>query len=241
MRINRLPGYHLHLLANLQGENMKKTRLTSLIFAAAAVAASASASAQAGDVYLGLGFPFYTVGYAYTLNDAVGLRGEYSGLGTVKRDRTEDGITYRGRFKHQMIGAYGDWHPMAGGFRVVGGITLNDTKVNLVATGATATANINGKRVSLAGETYNVDLIYPKVTPYVGVGYGFSPRSAPGFGFYVDAGVTIGKFKTEATTSLVGRQGITQADVDAETAQLRESTAKLSVLPKFSVGVNYRF
>ena len=214
---------------------MKKTLLTALVLA------GASASAQAGDLYLGLGFPFYTVGYAYTLNDAVGLRGEYSGLGTVKRDRTEDGINYRGRFKHQMVGAYGDWHPMAGGFRVVGGITLNDTKVNLVATSATATANINGKTVSLAGETYNVDLVYPKVTPYVGVGYGFSPTSAPGFGFYVDAGVSIGKFKTEATTSLVGKQGITQADVDAETSQLRESTAKLSVLPKFSVGVNYRF
>lgn len=214
---------------------MQKNLLTALVVAAA------SASAQAGDVYLGLGFPFYTVGYAYTLNDAVGLRGEYSGLGTVKRDRTEDGINYQGRFKHQVVGAYGDWHPMGGGFRVVGGITLNDTKVNLVANSATATANINGKTVSLAGETYNVDLTYPKVTPYVGVGYGFSPRNTPGFAFYVDAGVTIGKFKADATTSLVGRQGITQADVDAETAQLRESTAKLSALPKVSVGVSYRF
>ena len=214
---------------------MKKNILTALVFAAA------SASAQAGDLYLGLGFPTYTVGYAHTLNDAFGLRGEYSSLGTVKRDTVEDGINYQVRFKHQVVGAYGDWHPTAGGFRVVGGITLNDTKVNLVATSATATANINGKTVSLAGETYNVDLIYPKVTPYVGVGYGFSPTSAPGFGFYVDAGVNIGKFKTEATTSLVGKQGITQADVDAETSQLRESTAKLSVLPKLSVGVNYRF
>ena len=214
---------------------MKKTLLTALVLA------GASASAQAGDLYLGLGFPFYTVGYAYTLNDAVGLRGEYSGLGTVKRDRTENGINYQGRFRHQMVGAYGDWHPTTGGFRVVGGITLNDTKVNLVATSGTATANINGKTVSLAGETYNVDLIYPKVTPYVGVGYGFSPRNTPGFGFYVDAGVTIGKFKTEATTSLVGKRGITQADVDAETVQLRESTAKLSALPKVSVGVSYRF
>lgn len=214
---------------------MRKILSTALVFAAA------SASAQAGDLYLGLGFPLYTVGYAYTLNDDFGLRGEYSSLGTVKRDRTESGINYQGRFKHQMVGAYADWHPMAGGFRVVGGITLNDTKVNLAANSTTATANINGKTVSLAGESYNVDLIYPKVTPYVGVGYGFSPSSAPGFGFYVDAGVTLGKFKTEATTSLVGKQGITQADVDAESARLRENTAKFSVLPKLSVGVSYRF
>ncbi|MCY7369967.1 MAG: hypothetical protein LH479_03640 [Polaromonas sp.] len=50
-----------------------------------------------------------------------------------------------------------------------------------------------------------------------------------------------GRFKTDTTTSLVGKQGITQADVDAETASLRDSTARLSVLPKFSVGVSYRF
>ena len=214
---------------------MKKTLLTALFLA------GASTAAQAGDLYLGLGFPTYTVGYAHTLNDAFGVRGEYSTLGTLKRDTVEDGINYQVRLKHQVVGAYADWHPMGGGFRVVGGITLNDTKVNLVATSGTATANINGKLVRLAGESYTVDLVYPKVTPYVGVGYGFSPRNTPGFAFYVDAGVTIGKFKTNATTSLVGRQGITQADVDAETAQLRESTAKLSALPKVSVGVSYRF
>lgn len=79
------------------------------------------------------------------------------------------------------------------------------------------------------------------VTPYVGLGWGFSPSNTPGFGFYADLGVLIGRFKTEVTTTLVGKQGITQADIDAETADLRDSTAKLSVLPKFSVGVSYRF
>lgn len=215
---------------------MKKTLLTALFLA------GASTAAQAGDLYLGLGFPTYTVGYAHTLNDAFGVRGEYSTLGTLKRDTVEDGINYQVRLKHQVVGAYADWHPMGGGFRVVGGITLNDTKVNLVATGGSATATIGTKTVSLANETYNVDLVYPKVTPYVGLGYGFSPRSTPGFAFYVDAGVSIGKFKATTTTSLLGKNnGITQADVDAETAQLRESTAKLSVLPKISVGVSYRF
>ena len=216
---------------------MKKTLLTALVLA------GASTAAQAGDLYLGLGFPSYTVGYAHTVNDAFGVRGEYSSLGTVKRDMIEDGINYQVRLKHQVVGAYADWHPMGGGFRVVGGITLNDTKVNLVGTATTATVNINGKQVSLAGESYNVDLVYPKVTPYVGLGYGFSPRNTPGFAFYVDAGVTIGKFKATATTTLLNNpnNNIKQEDIDAETAQLRESTAKLSVLPKISVGVSYRF
>lgn len=206
-----------------------------------ALTLAAASSAYAGDLYMGLGFPFYTVGYAHTVNDAVGVRGEFSGLRTIKRDGTEDGINYQGRFKHQVFGAYGDWHPMNGGFRVVGGLTVNDTKLNLNATSGTGTANINGKTVNLSGETYNVELTYPRVTPYVGLGYGFSPANTPGFGFYADLGVLIGRFKTETTTSLVGKQGITQADVDAETGQLRDSTAKLSALPKLSVGVTYRF
>ena len=212
---------------------MKKT-LVALTIAAAS-------SAYAGDLYLGLGFPFYTVGYAHTLSDAFGVRGEYAGLRTVKRDITEDGINYQGRLKHQTFGAFGDWHPMNGAFRVVGGLTLNDTQFDLTATSSAVTANINGKTVNLANETYNVELTYPRVTPYVGLGYGFSPANKPGFGFYADVGVMIGRFKAETTTSLVGKQGITQADVDAETASLRDSTARLSVLPKLSVGVSYRF
>ena len=206
-----------------------------------ALAIAAATSAHAGDLYMGLGFPFYTDGYAYTLSDAVGLRGEYAGLRTLKRNTTEDGINYQGRLKHQMVGAYGDWHPMNGGFRVAGGLTFNDTQLSLNATSGAGTANINGKTVSLTGETYNVVLTYPRITPYVGLGYGFSPANTPGFGFYADFGVSIGRFKTETTTSLVGKQGITQADVDAETSQLRDSTASLSVLPKLSVGVSYRF
>lgn len=214
---------------------MKKTLL------ALALSAAAASSAYAGDLYMGLGFPTYTVGYAHTVNDAFGVRGEYSILPTVKRDTTEEGINYQGRFKHQTIGAFGDWHPMNGAFRVVGGLTLNDTKLSLVATSAAATATINGKTINLANESFNVNLIYPRVTPYVGLGWGFSPSNTPGFGFYADLGVLIGRFKTEVTTTLVGKQGITQADIDAETADLRDSTAKLSVLPKFSVGVSYRF
>ena len=42
MRITRLPGYHLYLFTNLQGKNMKKTLLTSLIFAAASASAQAA-------------------------------------------------------------------------------------------------------------------------------------------------------------------------------------------------------
>ena len=53
--------------------------------------------------------------------------------------------------------------------------------------------------------------------------------------------MTIGKFKTSTSTTLVGVQGITQADVDAQTSKVRDGVSKLSVLPKFTVGVAYAF
>jgi hypothetical protein len=51
----------------------------------------------------------------------------------------------------------------------------------------------------------------------------------------------IGKFTSTTNTSMVGKQGITQADVDAQTATVRDNVSKLSVLPKFSLGASYRF
>jgi hypothetical protein len=204
------------------------------------VASLAALSAQAGDIYGGIGFPNYSLGYAQTMSDALGLRAEYSGGTNISKNGVRDGINFVGNFKSQMVGGFADWHPMDGGFRLTSGITFNDTKFTLQATGST-TSTINGKPVNLSGETFNVNVIYPSVTPYLGMGYGFKPNSGKGWGFYTDAGVTIGKFKADVSTSIVGKQGVTQADVDAQTATLRDGLNKLSVFPKFSVGASYSF
>ena len=70
---------------------------------------------------------------------------------------------------------------------------------------------------------------------------GFVPCAGLGLGFVVDAGLMIGRFKTDYSTSMVGKQGITQADVDAEVAKVRDSVRKISVVPKLSVGMSYAF
>jgi hypothetical protein len=202
---------------------------------------AALASAYAGEVYVGAGFPGYTVGYAQTLSDALGLRGEYTGGKTFTGDGNSDGIDYSARFKSQIVGGFADWHPFNGGFRVAAGVTLNDSKFHVTATGNNTRATINGKTVNLTGERYDVDLTYPKVTPYLGVGYGFKPQGGTGWGFYTDFGVTFGRYKTEVSTTVVNRFGITQADVDAESASLRDSVNQASVFPKFSIGLTYRF
>ncbi|WP_422583171.1 hypothetical protein [Polaromonas sp.] len=198
--------------------------------------------AHADAVYGGIGFPGATLGYDHALSSAVSVRGEYSGGLKLSRDGRREGVDFKGQLKANSLGVFADYYPSAaGGFRATGGVTLNDTKASLVVTGNNASAQINGKAVNLNGQTYNVDLKYPDVTPYLGIGYNslHDGSNAKGWGFFIDAGLTIGKFKT--STTLVGVQGITQADVDVQTSKVRDGVSKLSVLPKLTAGVAYAF
>jgi len=200
--------------------------------------------AHADAVYGGIGFPGATLGYDHALSSAVSVRGEYSGGFKLSRDGRREGVDFKGELNANSLGVFADYYPSAAsGFRATGGVTFNDTQASLVATGNNASAQINGKPVNLNGQTYSVDLKYPRATPYLGIGYNslHSGSNTKGWGFFIDAGLTIGKFKTSTTTTLVGVQGITQADIDAQTSKVRDGVSKLSVLPKLTVGVAYAF
>ena len=199
--------------------------------------------AQAGDVYGGIGFPGLTLGYAHTMNPKLVLRGEFSGGLDASKDGKQGGVDFNGKFKAQSIGAFADYLPFSNAFRLTGGLTVNDTKFTLnskAAAGATTTIG-NSTGVNLAGETFNMELKFPNVTPYLGIGYGFKPSNSKGWGFYGDVGFMIGKFDTTVTTSIIGKQGVTLADVQAEAGKVRDAVSKLSALPKFSIGASYSF
>lgn len=203
--------------------------------------AAVCASAHAQDSYVGLGLPgLYTLGYAYPVTSSVGLRGEYATGLSISKDGNQDGVNVTGSFKASRFGAFADWFPVGGGFRLVGGLTVNDMKANFNGVG-TGSSTINGKSVNLTGETFNVAVKFPDTTPYIGVGYGHQKSDAKGFGFYADLGVMVGTFSASTSTSLVGKQGITQADVDQQTQKIRDSLGGLTALPSASVGLLYRY
>ena len=158
----------------------------------------------------------------------------------MSRNGQRNGIDFNGNVKAQSVSMLADYFPMENGFRVTGGLNVNSTSAALNSTG-NGTSTVNGKPVNLANQFFNMEIKQPKVTPYLGIGYGFKPDRKSAWGFYADAGVMIGKFTTTTNTSLVGQQGITQADIDAQTATVRDSVSKLSMFPKISVGVSYRF
>ena len=145
-----------------------------------------------------------------------------------------------GTLKASRFGAFADWFPLGGGFRLVGGLTMNDIKADFNGVGS-GTSTINGKPVVMTGETFNVQVKFPSTTPYLGIGYGHQKSDVKGFGFYADLGVMVGTFTAETTTSLVSNGKATQADVDAQTQKIRDSLGSLSVLPSASLGLLYRY
>jgi hypothetical protein len=208
-------------------------------------AAQAQVAAPKHDVYLGLGLPgVVALGYAVPLGQTWGVRAEYAGGPKLSQDGSNNGVAYTGSVNASHFGGFVDWFPFGNGFRLVGGFTANDAKASLIGNG-TGTATINGKTVSMVGQTFNVDIKFPSTTPYIGIGYGHQKSDLPGLGFYADAGLMFGTFTTAVTTSLTNATidgvTITQADVDAQTQSMRDSLAKFNLLPRIAAGATYRF
>jgi hypothetical protein len=197
---------------------------------------------HAGESYVGIGIPGLMVGYAHTINTAWGLRADYAGLGSINKTRTESGITYQGTLKAQRLGLFADYFPMAGSFRLTGGLTFNDMGIKLKSQfdGATPVTVGNQTFTPSANDYFNADVKFPRTTPYLGIGWGHQD-STRGLGFVADVGVMIGKAKVTSNTNVVGRYGITQADVDTETDKLRDGVGKVSFIPQLSVGLSYHY
>jgi hypothetical protein len=209
-----------------------------LAIASTVICASAGAPALAGEVYLGIGVPGVALGYAAPLNSHVTLRAEAAGGLSVSRSGKREGLDYDGELKASRLGGFADWYPFAGTFRLSTGITSNDIKVTLDGRGGSGT--INGKPVNLTGESFRVNVKYKPTTPYLGLGWGHQAGAA-GLGFYFDVGAQFGRFETTATTTVVGKFGVTQADVDAEVQKVRDNLGQYKVLPVAALGLSYRF
>ncbi|MDO9005440.1 MAG: hypothetical protein Q7V20_18500 [Aquabacterium sp.] len=210
----------------------------------ALLAGLSTTTAQAGESYANVGIPGVMLGYAHSVNSQWGLRGDVATLGSVKRHFTESGITYQGTIKAQRLGLFADYFPMQGGFRLTGGLTLNHMRVRLKSQfdGTTSVTLGSQTLTPTAGDYFNAELKFPRVMPYLGVGWGHQARDQ-GLGFVADLGVMIGKAKVTTTQNVVANYPglVTQADVDAETQKLRDGVGDIRFVPQVSVGVSYRY
>lgn len=202
-------------------------------------------SAQAGEVYAGIGLPGLFAGYAHPVTEKVTLRADYATLGSRKKDGNEEGIDYQGHVKIARLGAFADYFPWANsGFRLTGGVTINQIQANLrskFAAGTIQTVGNDTNVLILPGDRFNARIRFPRVTPFLGIGYGHQPVKTTGWSFHADLGVSIGRPKLDIDTNLVERGAISQDDVDEETRELRDGLANVRVIPQLSLGVSWRF
>jgi hypothetical protein len=201
-----------------------------------------TAPAQAGEVYGQLGLPGAGLGYAHPLSSSLTLRGDFTTLGTRTADKSESGIDYVGKLKTDRVGLFADWFPFQGGFRTTVGLTSNSFKLDLDATGKGNGSNTTvGSRNYVLGvnDGLTVNVKFPGITPFVGIGWGH--HSAGGWRFSADLGASIGKAKVSAVGR--GQLGTAagQADVDLEVADIRKGVGDIRALPQISFAIGYSF
>lgn len=220
---------------------MKKSSLTAL--ATLALGAACGTAAQAAEVYTGVGTHGVMLGIAQPVSPHFTLRGDFGGAGSRTRNEREEGVDYEGKLTYNRAGLFADWFPFANGFRITTGVTFNNMKLDLVAKG-------NGQQMTIGNNTFvsdpndrlNVKVEFPKTTPFLGIGYGH--QLSEGWGFTFDLGASIGKAKVSETHSgpnLGNSAAVSQADIDAELAELRDGVGKVKAIPMIAIGFNYRF
>lgn len=202
---------------------------------------SATGAAQAVEVYSAIGAPGLMLGVAQPMNPQFTLRADLASAGNRSRNSTEEGIAYQGKLKSGRFGVFGDWFPMDSGFRVTAGLTSNDYKLDLDASGAGRTVKVgDGSYTLVAGDGLAVAMRFPSTTPYLGIGWGHRMGES-GWRFNADLGAMIGTASVTVTPRGALALPQAQADVAKETAQLRDQVKSVKAIPQISIGVSYAF
>ena len=230
-------------LARIVGRNQldEATAMHSTPFLSLAAALClVTGAAQAGELYTKIGLPGAILGYSQPLGPLFGLRVDYATVGERTDRRTEDGISYDTKLKLNRAALLADWFPFAGSFRFTSGITSNQYKLDLLATGAGGSLTIgNTTYTTTANDQFRVQVKFPSSTPYFGVGWGHSMGSGLRFSF--DVGAKFGKATVSYALSGPIAQQVSQADIDTELAELRNGVGKVKAVPQISLGLGYSF
>jgi hypothetical protein len=167
--------------------------------------------------------------------------------GSISHTIDKTSVVYDGRLRFSNVQALADWHPFAGSWRVSAGLVYNDNKVDLTARPSSGTLKINGNTYQAASVgSLQGTLSFTKVNPYIGTGWGISPRGHGFFGTF-DLGFQWQPNNVSLTgtcgPAIQGTALCTQlgADVAAEQARLQDQTHFLRLWPVTQLGIGWRF
>ncbi len=196
-------------------------------------------------LYIGAGVPGNMMGYSRNLNPSWGWRADYATRTNMRDTFKESGINYSGTTDVKRLGLFVDHFPMQNGFRVTGGLTVNQTRGRFSALfdGSTSVTIGNTTITPTSSQYVNVLVKMPVLTPYIGIGWGHHDTGT-GLDFVADLGLMYGRLKVEVDTNVqgLGAPPITQADIDAEVNKIRNNgIGKTNIIPQASVGLSFRY
>ena len=198
-----------------------------------------SADALAAEVYGGVGTTGLEAGFSQPFSDRFGARLEGNRLG-VTRDFTTSNVKYDAQVKFSNAGAYVDAF-FGGGFRLTGGALIGSRKIHGTARSVGGAIELNGVIYPLgAGDRLDFDVTFPRVTPYLGIGWGHHQTSG-GLHFYADAGAAIGRPKVKLAPSASLAARLNPSDLAAEQDAAQEEANSLRVYTVLKFGVRYVF
>jgi hypothetical protein len=222
------------IVFNMIGKYMKLSKkVASLLLTACAVSTAALADVS-GTIYTQLGTNGLGLGYAKSVTQDFALRGQVNSYSRAFTGNVGDfGATAQTdvNFSLKSVQLMADWYPTASGFRMTGGVVLNDNKITVQATNA----SINGTAVDSASAEIKLS---KSMSPYVGIGYSTRPLNAKGWGFNVDLGLMIQDPSVTLTTS---SDAVTDADIEAQKAKVLDALSQLKNMPVLGLGVSYSF
>lgn len=211
--------------------------LLALFLAAGALGALPTAS-FAAEAYAGVGSTGYELGVAQRLGDRTGLRVDAEFL-NHGHDFARSGARYDATLKFSSLGVFADYF-LGDTFRLTGGALLGTRKATGTAVATNGSITVNGVNYPAGGESLAVEVSFPSVSPYLGVGLGHG-RTTPGFNFYLDIGVAFGRAEVSLRPSAGLLAAAGQANIDAEQANVQEGADHLRAYPAVKLGLGYRF
>jgi hypothetical protein len=192
----------------------------------------AATAGDSGAVYGQVSTNGLGLGYATSVRDDWAVRGQFNSFKTsFSGDVGDFGANSKltADINLQSIQLLADWYPTATGFRVSGGVIVNNNKVTITGTG-----KVNNKDATVNGELKMSD----SLSPYLGLGYSTRPKDAKGLGLNVDLGVL---FQSPKVSLTANGTGLTQADIDTQLKTMQDAADKLKIFPVLGLGVSYAF
>ena len=218
----------------------------SALLAAPLLLAGLMAPAEAADWSLGVGVS--TLGFGveagYPFSDRFALR--LAGYAAkVSQDGQESGIDFNSDLNLSNVGAYLDWHPFAGAFRVSAGLFATDNNLDAVGKpGPGGTYDIGGVTFTSAEVgTLRGTGDLGSVAPYVGAGWLWG-RANGGLAWSLDLGILFQDSPTIDLTSTGGTLSGTpelQAALTQEEGELENDVDQFQYYPVVTFGMSYRF